>query len=158
METVNRYVVDGELIDTEREVFISAFPFSLSVYADMDTFNEWAGFKKDAKVRGTDLKLAGFSDKFIMPGGVLNSNKRHDESYSFVIGRVVSFRNVEVSFGETVLLFVLSQVDTALGVIPVPMSRDVFDLENLEVGCIVAMNTDIKADVARNEDFKYMNQ
>ena len=158
LETVNRHVIAEKLIDTEREVFVSAFPFALSIYADMDEFNKWAGFKKDATVGGTDLKVGGFSDKFMMPGGMTNPNKRSDESYSFVVGRVVSFKDIEVAFGKTVLPFVLAWVGTALGIIPVPMGREVFDLEELKEGCIVAMNADIKADVAKDEDFKYPNR
>ena len=158
LETVNRHVFEGELIGTEREVFVSAFPFALSVYADMDAFDKWAGVKKDVTVGGTDLKVGGFSDKFMMPGGMFQPNKRSDESYSFVVGRVISYRDVEVAFGKTVLPFVLAKVDTALGIIPISMGREVFDLEKLEVGCIVAMNADIKADVAKDSDFKYPNR
>ena len=158
LETVNRHVVVGELVDTEREVFISAFPFALSVYADMDAFNKWAGFKKDVTVGDTDLKVGGFSDKLIMPGGITNPDKRNDESYTFLVGRVVSFKNVEVVFGKKVLPFVLAWVDTALGTIPVPLGREVFNLKSLKVGCIVAMNADIKADLAKDEDFKYPNK
>lgn len=155
LETVNRHVIAENLIDTEREVYISAFPFALSVYEDMDAFDAWAGFKKDISVGDTGLKVGGFSEKFMMPGGMTNPNKRSDESYSFVVGRVVSFKDVEVAFGKNVLPFVLAWVDSALGVIPVPMGRDVFDLKNLKVGCIIAMNADIKVDVAKEDDFKY---
>ena len=158
LETVNRHVVSTEIIDTEREVFISAFPFELSVYSDMNAFNEWAGFNRVITVGDTDLKVGGFSEKFMMPGGLFNDKKKSDESYSFVVGKVVSYRDVEIAFGETVYPFVLAQVDTALGVIPVSMGREVFDLEHLQVGCIVAMNADIKADMAKDEDFKYPNR
>ena len=158
LETVNRHVIAENLIDTEREVYVSAFPFALSVYEDMDAFDAWAGFKKDISVGDTGLKVGGFSEKFMMPGGMTNPNKRSDERYSFVVGRVVSFKDVEVAFGKKVLPFVLAWVDTALGVIPVPMSRNVFDLENLKVGCIIAMNADIKVDVAKDDDFKYPNK
>ena len=72
--------------------------------------------------------------------------------------RSVSYRDVEIAFGETVYPFVLAQVDTALGVIPVSMGREVFDLEDLQVGRIIAMNADIKADLAKDEDFKYPNR
>lgn len=158
LETVNRHVIAENLIDTEREVYVSAFPFALSVYEDMDAFNAWAGFKKDISVGDTSLKVGGFSEKFMMPGGMDNPNKRSDESYSFVVGKVVSFKDVEVAFGKNVFPFVLTWVDTALGVIPVPMSREVFDLENLKVGCIIAMNADVKVDVAKVDDFKYLNR
>ena len=94
----------------------------------------------------------------MMPGGMFNDKKKSDESYSFVVGKVVSYRDVEIAFGETVYPFVLAMIDTALGVIPVSMGREVFDLESLKVGCIVAMNVDIKADLARDENFKYPNR
>ena len=158
METVNRHVIAENLIDTEREVYVSAFPFALSVYEDMDAFDVWAGFKKDISVRDTGLKVDGFSEQFMMPGGMTNPNKRSDETYLFVVGKVVSFKDVEIAFGKNVIPFVLAWVDTALGVIPVPMSREVFDLEKLEVGSVVAMNADIKADVAKDEDYKYLNK
>lgn len=158
LETVNRHVVLEEIIDTAREVYISAFPFELSVYADIEAFNEWAGFNRVITVADTDLKVGGFSEKFMMPGGMFSDTKKSDESYSFVVGKVVSIRDVEIAFGETVYPFVLATVDTAFGEIPVSMGRDVFDLEHLQVGCIIAMNADIKADLAKDEDFKYPNR
>ena len=71
---------------------------------------------------------------------------------------MVSFKDIELVLGKRVLPFVLAWVDTALGIIPVPMGREVFDLEKLEIGCIVAMNADIKVDVAKDEDFEYPNR
>ncbi len=158
IETVNRHVIPEDILNTKREVYISAFPFELSVYADINDFNKWAGFNREITVNNTDLKVSGFSEKFMMPGGIFSDKKKSDESYSFLIGKVLSFRDVEIVFGETVYSFVLAYVDTALGVIPVSMSRDVFALDNLEVGCIIAMNADIKADLAKDEDFKYCNR
>jgi hypothetical protein len=158
LETVNRHVVSEDIVNTKREAFISAFPFELSIFADIQAFNEWAGFKREIAVGNTDLKVGGFYEKFMMPGGMFNDEKKSDESYSFVIGTVISYQDVEIAFGETVYPFVLAQVDTALGVIPVSMGRDVFDIEKIREGCIVAMNADIKADVARDSDFRYSNR
>jgi len=159
IETVNRHVITEELLDTEREVFISAFPFELSVFSDIDAFNAWAGFEKKTVAFGDlELRLGGFSDKFMMPGGIADEKKKRDESYSFVVGTVLSYRDVELTFGEAALPFVLAKVDTALGAIPVAMGREVFDLKELKVGCIVAMNADIKADLARDEDFMYTHR
>lgn len=158
LETVNRHVISTDILNTEREAFISAFPFELNVFEDINAFNKWAGFDRVITVGGTDLKVGGFSEKFIMPGGISSDEKKSDESYSFVVGKVVSYQDAEIAFGETVYPFVLAQVDTALGVIPVSMGREVFDLENLQVGCIVAMNADIKADLAKDDAFKYLNQ
>ena len=153
IETVNRHVVSTELINTERAVYISAFPFELSVYDDIDAFNRWAGFGREMTAGDTDLRVVGLSEKFTMSGGLFGDKKQENESYSFVIGKVVSYRDVEIAFGETAYSFVLAQMDTALGVIPVAMGREVFDLRDLQEGCIIAMNADIKADLATDKDF-----
>lgn len=158
IETVNRHVVSEDILGTKREVYISAFPFELSVYADMDAFNQWAGFGDGITVGNTEFKVGGFSERFAMPGGMFRKKDDNDESYSFMIGRVISYQDVEIAFGQAVYPFILAQVDTALGVIPVSMSREVFDLANLKEGCVVAMNTEIKADLAKEEDFKYPNK
>lgn len=155
IETVNRHTVQGELIDTERDVFVSAFPFSLTVFTDMDTFNQWAGFGEGINIADTGMKMSGLSETFMMPGDLLNPGKDVDESFSFVVGKVVSFRNVEIAFGKTILPFVFAQVETGMGIIPVSMGREVFDLSKLEIGCVIVMLADIKADVARQEDFSY---
>lgn len=155
LETVNRYVIKNDLENTENQVYISAFPFELSVFPDIDSFNEWAGFKNEITVGDTDIKVGGFSESFIMPGGIFKEDKSEEEHYSFLIGRVVDFRDVEIAFGEQIYSFVLAKVDTALGVIPIGIGREVFDLSEIQVDCIVAMNADVKADMARKEDFKY---
>lgn len=153
LETVNRYAISEDILGTEREVFISAFPFQLNVFHDINAFNEWAGLNREITIPGIGQRMCGFSDRFIMPGGLFDSKKKDDESYSFAVGEVVSFRDVEIAFGEKTYPFVLAQVDTALGIIPISMSRDVFDLKNLQVGCIVSMAADIKADLAKEEDW-----
>lgn len=153
VETVNRHTTHEELLDTEREVYVSAFPFSLTVFSGIDAFNEWAGFKEERSIVDTGLKIGGFAETFMMPGGLLDPNKKQDESYSFIIGKVVSYRDVEIAFGKTVLPFVLAQVETGLGIIPISMGRDVFNLSELKNGCIIAMNADIKVDVAKEGDY-----
>jgi len=147
IETVNRHMISGDLVNTRREVFVSAFPFQLNVFEDMDSFNEKMGFKNPIKVGNTDIKVGGFSKKFIMPGGLCDLQRKKTESYSFLVGKVESYRDMKVIFGDVVLPFVFAKVDTALGVIPVAMGKEVFDLEDLKVGCIVAMKADIKADM-----------
>lgn len=155
IETVNRHVINGSIVGTEREVFACAFPFELNVYDNMDDFNSWAGFESPVQVGGTDITVGGFSPKFTMPGRIFGDEKNSGESYSFMLGEVVSFRNVEVTFGENTCQFILADVDTALGVIPVGMSEDVFDLEKLKLGSVIAMNADIKVDLAQDKDFRY---
>lgn len=149
LETVNRHIIPDDLLNTERDVYISAFPFKLSIFNDIKEFNTWAGFGNSITLNGTDFNVEGFSEKFIMPGGAFGNN----EIYTFIIGKVVSFRDVEIAFGETVLRFILVHADTALGTIPIAVGRDVFDTENICEGCIIAMNADIKADLGNDSDF-----
>ncbi len=155
IETVNRHTVEGELEGTVRDVSVSAFPFELSIYEDMDALNKSLGFDTPITNEHTGLTVSGYSDRFIMPGGTFRGG---EESYSFVIGEVVSFRDVEIALGEVRLPFVLARVDTALGIIPVVMGREVFDIADIKNGCVVGMNADIKADLATDGDFKNANR
>lgn len=154
IETVNRHTEPKEILGTERKVYVSLFPFELSVYEDINAFNKWAGFSNPIESGKSGIKVHGLSERFCMPGGITNPNKKEDESYSFVVGRVKSFNDVAIQFGEYRLSFVLAKVDTALGLVPVAMGRDVFDLSKLKVGCIVAMNADVKVDVSEPSVFK----
>ncbi len=147
-ETVNRHTEKGALIDVERAVSASVFPFLLSVYADMDAFHRWAGMEGGVPIGDTDYRLATLSETFGMPGGLFNEHKSEEEHYSFLIGRVRSYREVQLRFGNLEFPFVLAQVETALGTVPVAMGREVFDLKDLKEGCIIAMNADVKLDIA----------
>lgn len=43
IETANRYSIKGEVEGTTREVYLSAFPFMLDIYDNIEVFNEkWA--------------------------------------------------------------------------------------------------------------------
>ena len=81
------------------------------------------------------------------------SRDKEDGSYTFLLGRVIGFRDVRWCLGTIELNFIIARLDTALGVIPAAMSREVFDLSNLSENAIVAMNADIKADLADLKDF-----
>lgn len=142
IETVNRHVLEEELVNTEREVSISAFPFELTIYDDIEDFNRFVGFGTEIPLRNTGIKVCGFSDRFMMPGGGSEEN----ESYTFLLGTVVSFRRVSWRIEDKEIAFEIALLDTALGIIPVAMSRDVFNLSKLSVGKIVTMKADIKAD------------
>lgn len=152
IETVNRHAAEEELLHNKREVFISVFPFQLSIHKSMDAYNKAAGFGRKKKVGESGFEFKGLSEHFIMPALTLSSQNRK-EHYSFLIGKVLSFREVEAVFGPKRIRFVLAQLDTGLGVVPVGMSRDVFDLSKLKVGRIVVMKADIKADVSTRDAF-----
>lgn len=153
LETVNRHTVAGDLSDSERDVHICAFPFELTVFADMDLLNKYVGFTKVIDVADTGIKAGGLSPRFIMPGQAFKENKKEDEHYSFVVGTVRSYSDVRWAFGDYELDFVIAHVDTALGCIPVAMGRDVFDLSALDVGSIIGMNADVKVDLSSSDDF-----
>ena len=131
---------------------ISAFPFQLTVHNSIDEYNSWAGFGKGISVGGTDYKVHGFSEHFIMPGGTFGEEDE-DEHYSFLLGTVLSWREVSWKIGENALPFLIVWLDTALGVIPAAMSSEVFDLSQLKEGAIIAMSADIKADLSVQDDF-----
>lgn len=153
LETVNKYAVYKDLSGTTRDVFISAFPFELSIYDSIDAFNKHLGFKKNKPIGKIGLKTSGLSETFLSPGGIISKNYP-DEVFSMVVGTVASFRDVSVDFGGVVLNFMIAQVKTAFGTIPVAIGREVFDVKKLKVGTLVTMNADIKADLAAPEVFR----
>ena len=154
VETVNRHTEAQDLVDTERNVGISMFPFHIGVFKDMKEVNRWAEIPEFMESGIPGYQIAGLSDRFCMPGGMMNAKTEKDGSYSFVIGKVKSFRDVMLDFDGDRLPFVLAKVDTAAGVVPVAMGRDVFDLSKLTIGCIVAMDTVVKVDVAKPGVFR----
>ncbi len=123
------------------------------IFDDITAFNRFIGFKEPHPIGEPGLTTTGLSETFLAPGSVI-SLEDNDEAYSFVVGTVETYKDVSVSFGKNNIDFIIAQVNTAFGIIPVAMSRDVFDLEKLRPGMIVAMNANIKADLSKQEDFK----
>ena len=154
IETVNRHSMEGELVGAQRDVSLCAFPFELTVYETIDAFDKAMGFDKEIKTEGFDFSVKGFSEKFIMPGGSMADD---DESYTFLLGKVISYRDVIWRLGTIELSFIITWLDTALGAIPAAMSRKVFDLSALREGVIIAMNADIKADFYDPKVYKSLN-
>lgn len=66
-----------------------------------------------------------------------------------MIGTVESVRDVQINLGDITIPFLLVQLDTALGVIPVAMNREVFDIEGIAPGKVIYMSADIKTDLAK---------
>ena len=154
IETVNRIAIPGSIVNSIQNASISAFPFQLTMFDSIDDLNRFFGFKEKTRVGSTDLYVSGLSDTFIAPRGVL-SEKDADDAYTLIFGTVTSFRDVQVDMGQTRLDFVLAKVRTALGVIPVAMGRDVFSIEGLCPGKVLAMNAYVKADLAGPEVFHH---
>lgn len=151
IETANRYAINKDIADTVQDVFISIFPFKVNMFDDMKGFNEFMGFSKPIKVGPIDFHVGGLSETFIAPGNMIM--KDGEDGEAFVVGTVESCRDVKVNMGKTNLSFVLAQVKTALGAVPVAMSRDVFQIEGIRPGKILAMLGFVKADLAKPEMF-----
>lgn len=147
VETVNRHTITGDISDTTRDVYISAFPFALNVFEDIKEFNGFAGFSKDIKVGNTEYSVNGYAEDFASTGAFFGAEK--GEIFSFLLGKVISFRDVHVQLGEITLNFVIAQLQTALGALPTVMNRDEFDLRYLSVGKLIAMKAAIKVDFAK---------
>ena len=154
LETVNRYTVDGDITDTTRFVYISVFPFEATVYKNIKAFNKKIGFKKKHPIGKTPLTTSGLSETFISPGSIFSSQDNEKEHSSFLLGTVENFRDISISVGDLTYSFVLVQAKTALGIVPVAMGRDVFDLRKLRTGVIIGMRAYIKADLSKPEDWQ----
>lgn len=146
VETVFRHAVKEELLGSSRAVKVSAFPFRLTVFENIEEFDREYGFDREIKVRGTEFVVHGFSETFTMPGGSLAGDK-DEENYTFMLGKVRSERDITWNIGKTICRFRIVELETAAGLIPVMMSEDYFDLEKLKEGAIVAMNADLKANL-----------
>lgn len=145
VETVNRSAIENEIEGQKHEVYVSAFPFELNIYDTIEDANKALGFGKPVKIDYMDLEVSGYSEQFMAPGNTLGSQ----EACSFIIGTVKTFREVNSIIGEEEVEFIIVQLDTAIGTIPVAVSRDVFDLEKLYAGKIIVMFADIKIDFVK---------
>lgn len=145
IETVNRNALPGDIVDTVQRVCTCAFPFQLTVYDDMKALNEAVGFKQTA--RGTNMSV-GLSSVFAAPGSLGGTEGSESDIYSLMVGVVRDMRDVSVQIGERTLAFVIVQLESALGLLPVAMGRGVFDLDKLAPGRAIMMNADVKADFA----------
>lgn len=148
IETVNRHFLAGDIVNTAQRVRACAFPFQLTVYDDMDALNEAAGLRQTVNVNGTDMSVGGLSSIFAAPGSLGSIGGSENDIYSLMVGIARDIRNVSVKLGEKTLAFVIVQLESALGLLPVAMGRDVFDLDKLAPGRAIMMNADVKADFA----------
>lgn len=149
VEAVNRHTVPGALENRTLPAQITVIPFELNIFPDIGAFNAFAGFGQELEAADTGLRIGGFSETFLMPG-----NADPEACYTFLLGRVSSLRRVTLRLGEFRVPLVLAQAETALGSVPVPLNGGWFDLRTLRVGSLLAMNADVKADLAADADFQ----
>ena len=114
----------------------------------MDALNEAVGLRKTVNVNGTDMSVGGLSSIFAAPGSLGGGDGSESDIYSLMVGIVRDVRDVSVKFGERTLPFAIVQLESALGLLPVAMGREVFELGKLAPGRAVMMNADVKADFA----------
>ena len=146
IETVHRYVVPEDVTGKIHKVSLSAFSFKLTIYDDINAFNKYIGFSDNIKVASTDMTVLGLSETFIAPSDLFKADINTCETFSFVIGKVKSFENVSVILNNSIIKFIIAQIETGAGNMPVAMSKDVFNLNILDIGKIIVMYADIKAD------------
>ncbi len=83
IETVNRNACKDEIIDTEQEVYISAFPFDIKVYNDMEEINKKFGFEKDLKIGEHEIRFNVFADDFMAPASLFQMGTDSNETYTY---------------------------------------------------------------------------
>lgn len=143
IETVGRYRIDGEIENTSQAVHLSAFPFQLDIYENIEELNKVLGFGESIKTPINNLVIHGFSEEFMGVGLALSKST---DPCSFVIGKIDSYRDVTVIIGEMEVPFTIINLKTAAGIVPVAASKDNFDLSRINKGSILGMFADIKAE------------
>ena len=149
VETVNRYVVHQDILNTVQPVFISAFPFRVEIFDNIEDASKAYGFDHPVNVPalGDNFTVSLFSDTFSAPGSMFRKEDSED-CFSFLFGTVRKIRPTEFQVGQEIVRFLIVNIETAFGVIPAAMSEEVFDLKKLKPGVILVMRADIKADLS----------
>lgn len=141
VETVNRYSIKGDIEGTTQAAWLSAFPFRINVYDNIESFNEETGLK-GIKTK-TGQIVHGFSEQFMCPNMAENSE---DDPYTFMLGKVKDIEDIELKINKRTVDFKIIYLETGVDIIPAVVSDKVFDLSNVKKGKLIAMNADIKAD------------
>lgn len=149
-ETVNRYVVPGEIEGSKQSVFVSAFPFQLTIFDSSEERNSFFGFKKPVRAGTSDIIIHGFGPTFAAPGNMLKEDS--DEApWSLLFGDIISLREITLSFGDISRDAFLLTLRSALGDLPTLVGKDYFDTNGIGVGKVVAMNAYIKANFVKDK-------
>ena len=150
IETVNRHTVQGAIEDTDKEVFVSAFPFQLTIFETLDAYNKFCGFEKPVQVGGMDLEVHGFGTTFACPGNLFQKNDTEDP-WSFVVGEIKNYQEISISFGSIKRDAYLVILHSALGELPTLVGKEIFDTSNIGIGKIVGMNACVKANFVKDK-------
>lgn len=150
VETVNRYTVAEEIEGTKRDVFVSAFPFGLTIFESMEDLNKLFGRDQPIRIGETGFSVFGLADTFASPGNIYRKNG-DDDPWSFIVGEIISFREITLSFGPVRRDAYLVTLRSALGELPTLVGKEVFDTRAIGVGKIIGMNAHIKANFIENK-------
>lgn len=143
IETVNRYTISEDIENTEKEVYLSAFPFQLDVFQDEEEMNKTLGLGKEVDIPSVGKKVITMDPRMMSDGRVMTGA---NEPCSFIIGEVTDFKDVEVNIADNNIKFTIIDLDTAIGNMPVAVHGENFDLSKLKKGALIGMLADIKAD------------
>ncbi len=150
IETVNRYFNTNEtLIDKECKVYLSAFPFYLKIYDNMEDLNKEFGFENPVEIADTGFKVHGYSEEFISPGGLIIGNP--EEICSMMIGKILSVKDTILNIADYQVPMTIITIKTSCGIVPVATSRERFDLSTISVGKYLCIVADVKADFAESK-------
>ncbi len=153
IETVNRYLIEGDLEGKTYDVNLCAFPFELSLYDDMKVLNTALGFAEEIKVGETDIVVSGYSETFIAPGDLFKEDINSDETFSFVIGEITKLQNCRIEINNEFCDFITAQLNTAVGNLTTVINPDRYDVEEIAEGKFIAMKADIKANFKLNDKY-----
>ena len=135
IETVNRYCIEENILHTMQDVSLSLFPFELAIFDNMEDLNKAMGIKENDIFR--------ISEHFINPMSLFEQT---NETYSFLVGEVLDYKEVLLDIGGSDFKFVIAYVDTGVGILPAALNTVNLDSGMLARGKYIAMYTDIKAD------------
>lgn len=148
VETVNRHTVPGDILGAKQTVYVSAFPFKVSIYNDLAELNHALGLdKRTLKIGGEEYTIGGLSDTFTALGGVLSrEQKAEQDPWSTMVGAVHSCQDATLQFGDRAYEVCIVQMKTALGLLPTIMGKERFETDRLSPGKVILMDACIKAD------------
>ena len=147
LETVERHVLNeykDKLEGSERNVYLCAFPFYVKVHENMNAVN------------GNDTSCIEFSKKFAARASALNllrETDEMDEFHTYFFGKVSDIKEVVLDVCSEDIEFLIVTVLSGMGEMPVAMSKEVFDLEGLKVGCMLELKAYVKADFLSCEEW-----
>ena len=144
VETVNRYCIDKDIEGTEQDVYLSAFPFQLELFENEDEMNKALGLGKEIDVPGIGKKVFGMDPTMMSVGRVMTNAT---EPCAFIIGKVKNYKDVTVDIAGHTIKFIIIDLETGTGIMPVAVHEENFDLSKLKKGILLVMVADVKADL-----------